>query len=279
MTFAVKRLDDATAILDEAQEFLESSPVLHNLILTLLHQRAATNEAGRYWAVRDDRDVIGVVLQSPLNFRATLTPMSPEVAQAAAEAIATQDVVLPGIEGEARSAAAFSGHWTQLRRNGARPVLGMRVLQLFRLTLPVGIPGRLRVATGADMSLVQEWASAFMRDVDEPAPPEDMVARRVQQGQLALWEVDDSPVCMSGRSADVAGVVRIGPVYTPPEHRRQGYAGACVGEHSREAVEMGLTCMLYTDLHNPTSNSVYRSLGYSAVSENVRYVFETPPNT
>jgi predicted GNAT family acetyltransferase len=279
VTFSVTSHQDAAATIDEAREFLESSPVLHNLILTLLHQRAATKEAGRYWVVGDRRDVVGVVLQSPLDFRATLTPMSPDSARAAAEAIAAQDVLLPGIEGEARSAAAFTGHWTQLRRSGARPVLGMRLLQLGRLTLPVDIPGRLRVATAADMTMVQEWATAFMHDVDEPAPPKEMVARRVQQGELALWEVDGTPVCMSGRSAAVAGVVRIGPVYTPPDRRRQGYAGACVGEHSLQAVDLGLTCVLYTDLHNPTSNSVYRSLGYSAVSENVRYVFEAPPNT
>jgi ribosomal protein S18 acetylase RimI-like enzyme len=279
VTYTVTGSDDAGATIDAAREFLESSPVLHNLVLTLLHQRAITKEAGRYWVVRDGSDVVGVVFQSPLEFRATLTPMPPEAARTAAEAIAGQNALLPGIEGEARSSAAFTGHWTQVRRTGARPVLGMRLLRLGRLTLPVGIPGRLRLATAADMDLVQGWAVAFTSDVGEAPPPEAAVAGRVEQGELALWETDGIPVCMSGRSPDLAGVVRIGPVYTPPEHRRRGYAGACVGEHSREAVEMGFSCMLYTDLHNPTSNSVYRALGYEAVSENVRYEFGDPSNT
>jgi predicted GNAT family acetyltransferase len=32
--------------------------------------------------------------------------------------------------------------------------------------------------------------------------------------------------------------------------------------------------MLYTDLANPTSNSIYRRIGYRAVAEVLRYGFE-----
>ena len=54
---------------------------------------------------------------------------------------------------------------------------------------------------------------------------------------------------------------------------------ACVGFVSRQMVDAGLRCVLYTDLDNPTSNSVYRSLGYRAISENVRYEFGSTPDT
>jgi predicted GNAT family acetyltransferase len=62
-------------------------------------------------------------------------------------------------------------------------------------------------------------------------------------------------------------------VYTPPKLRQHGYAGACVGAMSAELVARGLRCILYTDLANPTSNSIYRKLGYEAVAELVRYRF------
>jgi uncharacterized protein len=32
-------------------------------------------------------------------------------------------------------------------------------------------------------------------------------------------------------------------------------------------------CILYTDLGNPTSNSIYRRIGYRAVAECLRYRF------
>jgi predicted GNAT family acetyltransferase len=36
----------------------------------------------------------------------------------------------------------------------------------------------------------------------------------------------------------------------------------------------GYRCILYTDLGNPISNSVYRRIGYNAVAEALRYRFE-----
>lgn len=271
--------NDAAETLRSASEFLESNPVAHNLILTLLHQRASSGDPGRYWVVREDTGVVGVVFQSPLDMRATCTPMPAAATRAAVEAIAADRIELPGIDGESVTSSIFAGHWTEVCHTGALPVLGMRLHKLGELTLPSGVSGHLRLAGPDDATLVLQWADAFTDDVDEPRPQPDMVQARVDQREIALWESDGAPVCMSGRSPAMAGVVRIGPVYTPPEHRRRGYAAACVGAHSKEAVDDGLTCVLYTDLHNATSNSVYRSLGYRAVGEIVRYEFDASRST
>ena len=37
---------------------------------------------------------------------------------------------------------------------------------------------------------------------------------------------------------------------------------------------MGLRPILFTDLSNPTSNAVYRRIGYQAVAEILRYRFD-----
>lgn len=67
------------------------------------------------------------------------------------------------------------------------------------------------------------------------------------------------------------------PVYTPPDRRRSGYAGAVVADLSDRLVARGDRVMLYTDLGNPTSNSVYRRIGFRAVAENLRYGFAVHP--
>jgi predicted GNAT family acetyltransferase len=68
--------------------------------------------------------------------------------------------------------------------------------------------------------------------------------------------------------------VRIGPVYTPPEQRRRGYAGACVGALSQLLLAEGRDfCVLYTDTSNPTSNHVYQMLGYQPIMEASVYTF------
>jgi uncharacterized protein len=52
--------------------------------------------------------------------------------------------------------------------------------------------------------------------------------------------------------------------------RSHGYARACVAELSASTLQQGHRCILYTDLANPASNSVYRRIGYRAVDEGLR---------
>jgi predicted GNAT family acetyltransferase len=63
-------------------------------------------------------------------------------------------------------------------------------------------------------------------------------------------------------------------VYTPPTWRRRGYAGACVSALSAHllATEAQM-CVLYAQLANPTSNGIYRSIGYRPVIEILLYRF------
>src|ERR1700721_2489065 len=91
--------NDPAFVLSRAGVFLSSQPVLHNLILSILHARVAGGDPGRYWMAVQQGDAVGVVVQSPLTFPATLTPMEPPVAKAMADAIAEAGIALPGING------------------------------------------------------------------------------------------------------------------------------------------------------------------------------------
>src|SRR5262249_42867548 len=86
-------------VLSEAGECLSSQPVLHNVILSILHARVQEAEAGRYWMARDGDKTVGVVVQSPLRFAATLTPMGQQVVAAIVDAIVEAGVALPGVNG------------------------------------------------------------------------------------------------------------------------------------------------------------------------------------
>src|ERR1700690_2231432 len=108
MELKVAFIEDPSFVLSRAAVFLSSQPVLHNLVLSILHARVAQGDPGRYWMAIQGEDVLGVVLQSPLTFPATLTPMAPPVAAAIADAIADANIPLPGVNGEAATAAIFS---------------------------------------------------------------------------------------------------------------------------------------------------------------------------
>jgi hypothetical protein len=68
--------------------------------------------------------------------------------------------------------------------------------------------------------------------------------------------------------------VSVGPVYTPPERRGRGYATACVAALSQTILDEGWAfCTLFTDLANPTSNSIYQKIGYHPVCDFAEYRF------
>ena len=273
MAVEVVSSEDPERVLHEARAFLVSDPVRHNLILTLLHARVAYPEPGRYWLARDCA-VVGVIFQSPLDFFASLTPMSLEAVVRMVEAIAGAGVVLPGVNGEAATAARFAGQWTERQGSAAFPVEGQRIYELARAPQRTPVGGRPRRATLDDRDLVLAWMRGFSADVGQEASGlEPVIERRLVAGHFWLWE-DGGPASMAAHSEPVEGVVRVQAVYTPPEWRNSGYAGACVGDLSRRMRDEGYRCMLYTDLGNPTSNSVYRQIGYRAIAEGLRYRFE-----
>jgi predicted GNAT family acetyltransferase len=266
--------DDAVSVLKEAGSFLASEPVLHNLILTLLHARVTHPEPGRYWIAKRGDTVAGVVLQSPLTIAATLTPMSPDAAAAAADAIAESGVSLPGISGDAATAARFAGQWTERVKSAAVPFQGLRLYEMLEAGNRPDARGALRRGTPQDRELVVEWARRFHVEAGEGhGLPSGMIDRWLADGNLWLWD-DGVPVCMTVLRDAVEGVVRIAPVFTPVEQRRRGYAAACVHDLSQQILSQGQRAILYTDLGNPTSNSVYRRIGFRAVAEGLRYRFE-----
>jgi hypothetical protein len=67
--------EDPAFVLSRAGIFLSSQPVLHNLILSVLRARVAQGDPGRYWMAIQRDDIVGVVIQSPLTFPATLTTL------------------------------------------------------------------------------------------------------------------------------------------------------------------------------------------------------------
>jgi predicted GNAT family acetyltransferase len=81
-----------------------------------------------------------------------------------------------------------------------------------------------------------------------------------------VWEVEGVPVAQASARPVVAGMSRIGPVYTPPQHRRHGYAAAVTAAASQWALDEGAQrVLLFTDLANPTTNRLYPRIGYRPV--------------
>jgi len=274
MATRVEATDAPGRVLDEAAGLLASDPIRNHVILTLLHNRVAYPEPGRYWVVHVEDAPAGLVFQSPLHFIATITPMLRDAATAAVDAIVDHGVRLPGVSGEAATAACFAGHWAERTKSAVSPVQGQRIYEVDRVIPAQAVPGHSRQATNDDRDSLVSWFRAFQAETgDILGDASSDVERRLSAGHLWVWH-DEAPVALAGLSEPVGGVVRVGPVYTPPERRNRGYASALVAAVSNATRAAGLRCILYTDLGNPISNSIYRAVGYRAVAEGLRYRFD-----
>jgi uncharacterized protein len=282
-TYVVHRSDQVGSVAQAARDFLESRPVAHNLILTILRDRIARPEPGRYWWITENGVVRGVALQSPLTFRAAVTPVPLDAVGALVDAVAADAPTLPGIGGEAATAAAFAGAWTERFGSAADTLEGQRLYELEAVVEPTGVGGALRVAAPGDVGLVAAWFEAFHAEVETGPAASDLAsvaAARVGAGEVWLWERDGEVVSSAMISRAIAGAARIGFVFTPPERRGHGYAAATVARLSATALGESQpfgsvrTCLLYTQLGNATSNRVYRRVGFRSVAEVLVYRFD-----
>jgi predicted GNAT family acetyltransferase len=262
--------DDLMAFAPAVLPWLERQPVLNNVLCTLIGSRYTGEqpiEAGSVWARLVDATgtVQAVAIRTPPH-PVLVSPLSPTDAEALVDALGSD---LTGVSGLAEAVGAVLAAWR--RRGGtAELTMSQRLYELDAVTPPTGVDGKLRAATSGDEQLAVDWTLGFYRDagIDAHPPEVEATLAYVAAGRLWIWEVDGEPASMASDRVPAAGVVRISLVYTPPEHRRRGYASACVAALSQLMLDRGAkACMLYTDLANPTSNAIYQTVGYRPVTD------------
>ncbi|GEC06597.1 N-acetyltransferase [Streptomyces spinoverrucosus] len=276
--------EDLDAFLAHVGPFLRSRPALHTVPLTVTDAlrrhglRTYGDEPPFFGFLERAGAVRAVCFRTPPHCL-YLTALTPDEADAFAAHLAARSERLPGVAGVRDTAAAFAGAWQ--RHTGAVATLRGRQLlyRLGSLTVPEPAPpGRARVADERDREQLARWYVEFTRDVGgNPArDPGAWADARIAHGGVTLWErPDGTPVAMAGVTPEIAGQVRVAPVYTPAPFRRRGYAGAVTAEVSRAALAAGAEeVLLFTDLANPTSNALYRRIGYEPVVEFATYAFD-----
>jgi len=265
------------AFLAAAGAFLHADPARNSVVLTrveTMREHPAEDALLGWW--RAAGAVAGAFMHTP-PYPAALTAMPASAAAALAGTLAAVDRPLRGVNGNPGACDAFAAAWSARTGARARVFRRMRLHRLDALIPPdPAPPGRPLVAGPEDRDLVVAWYEAFAAEIDEPSGDvRPLVDDRIAHGGVTLWLVDGAPVSLAGVTSTVAGVARVAPVYTPPEHRGRGYGAAATAAVTLAAVGAGVRdLLLYTDLANPTSNRLYARLGYRPVEDSVVLLFD-----
>ncbi|GHE73904.1 N-acetyltransferase [Streptomyces longispororuber] len=285
---------DPAEFLDRARPFLHAEPALNTALLTVadtLRTRGPHVYGGGDpllgWLEERGGRVRGAFLRTPPH-RVAVSPLAPgdgpcgpdalDALDALAGELADRSPELPGVMSDRATATAFADAWRRRTGAAATENLRQRLYRLGELTPPEPAPpGAARVATAADRELLVRWHQAFLADLGQErlTDPGEWADARLAYGGVTLWEAPDgTPVSMAGATRLIAGQIRVAPVYTPPEHRARGHAAAVTAEVSRAALAAGAReVLLFTDLANPTSNGLYRRIGYRPVRDYAQFTF------
>lgn len=271
----VERFATPALLLDAAGPFLGGREAEHNLIFGICANLTADPgfpSAPPYLAVvrAADRVIGAAVMTPPWNVVLSCTD-DPAAVPALAADLDALGIAVPGTTGPVDEARAFAEAWCPPHGLRNQLAVAERIYRLERVVPPVGVPGRVRVGTTADRDLLVDWVDAFLAEALERRTVEEsaiLVDRSFRAGTRTwyLWEDGGRPVSVAASAGPTPNGIRIGPVYTPPEHRRRGYASAATAAASQIELDKGRRFIfLFTDLSNPTSNKIYQQIGYEPV--------------
>jgi predicted GNAT family acetyltransferase len=192
-----------------------------------------------------------------------------------------EDHYIPGVMTEKSLAEYFAKEYTARKGLTYKTAMSQRIYELKKVNPDIKQFGEVRLLDERDMYFFPYWAEAFYAASTygntQMSIPQDGEAYRyrISTKKLYVLEVDGIPVSMAGYTREMQTAIGVAFVYTPPYFRGKGYATSCVAQISQMALERGYTrCVLYTDLLNPTSNSIYQKIGYKPVCDSLMLKFE-----
>jgi GNAT superfamily N-acetyltransferase len=285
----IELFDEPAPFLAIAGPYLAAEPVTSTVVVTNSHYLADRRAAGDplpegfpvWWAAALDASgaVVGVAMRTAVYqpHAPYVLSMPDEAARQLARALVARGERVPGVNGALPAARVLLDEVAAASGGEVVEHVRLRLFEATSVSLPPAPPGRLRVADEGDLGLLVAWMSAFGREADEQGGrvpdagsgdhvTREDVARRIALGRFVVWEdADGVPVHFTGTAGPFHGVVRLGPVYTPPERRGRGYAGRLVAELTRSLLDDGHRVCLFTDQANPVSNRVYERIGFRPV--------------
>jgi uncharacterized protein len=288
------RFDTVQEFCDRAQDYLFQYEAEHNLLLDILHTLRHYPERypePPYLAIVEaDNRVLAVAIRTPPYKLVLSKAVDLDALKFIAQDVQEYGKPVPGVGGLVIEVATFLQSWQALTEQPYRRVMEMRIHQLTQVQPVATTKGHLRLATEGDRPLLLDWFKAFIAEIGEVVSetPERMVESGLRRQSVYLWD-DGTPVSWASGSQSLPTAARIGPVYTPLEYRRKGYATACVAALSQKLLDQGCgakqfplrgkRCFLFTDLANPTSNHIYKQIGYHPVCawHDYSFIFEEQP--
>lgn len=265
--------------LDKVEALLLREEACNNLMLGIL-DRLLTHKADCHLGfVEKDGQIIYAFMQTPPNnwILADAGLVNEDILKAVAVFLHEQNMDVPGVLGPDGSVEVFVEKWKELTHAKASIHMKQLIYQLEEVQIKPSADGNLIHAAEKDLPLIANWLYQFGQEANENinrSQAEQIAANFIKNQSLHLWETNSRIVSMANTSRKTKHGASINAVFTPDQFKKKGYATNAVAALSRKLLNQGFEfCSLYTDRENPTSNGIYKRIGYYEVGTSIVYNF------
>ena len=279
----IKNPKDAYSFLKICQKALEENEVNSNLILGISNVLAKNKEAygkeNAFYSIAYNNEISLIGLMTPQKnlLLYEYRDLNNDVMELFTNNLYSRYSNIPGVTGEADVVKSFIEKWTKLTNCNYRIERNLRIYKLTAVKNYSKPNGIFRSAGKGDVEIIMRFISEFFDEIKEPENNErvrEIIEEGMENKEIFVWE-DNSIVSLARKHRPTKHGMAVSCVYTLVEYRSKGYATAVVAELSRNILDSGKSfCTLFTDLSNPTSNSIYQKIGYNPVCDHFSYGFE-----
>lgn len=275
-TDLITRFETSDEMLSQVGDLLTEAPVTNALMLGILEKNKGRKrtEQELYWTVVGIEDTL-VMMMSGLYIILYATGDEEALFNAAIHALIDEKISFPGIVGPKDTCDLFKATYEMRSKKSMRIGMNQRIYQTSSSTYQPIDGVTLDLLTDADIPGLVPWMEDFVRIAGEHTTPEGARARlaeKIRDHKLYGLKHQGRIVSMAAKERPFMDMITVSYVYTPVSLRNQGYATTCVGMLTELLLRSYRLVTLYTDLSNPTSNSIYQKIGYRPVIDSVVYL-------
>ncbi|WP_062238172.1 GNAT family N-acetyltransferase [Fictibacillus sp. FJAT-27399] len=253
---------------EAAAELITSSCLAH------MEVKASSSNPPFLCCIREGGDILLTAFMNPP--RPLLIFGKEEALPLLIKKLAMQDWGISKLTAPAKPARAFAEMWLRETGNSHRISMRMMLYRLERLTAFTPTLGRMRQASLKDSELAGKWLYEMGSETRSLLTEQEAMQtarQKIQEKRVYIWD-SDQPVSMAAITRPTKNGMTVNMVYTPPEHRRKGFAKSCIAGLSRELLQSGRKfCTIYTDETNPSSSKIYSDIGYEEIGRYTELAF------
>jgi predicted GNAT family acetyltransferase len=280
----VEEFKDVAEFLLQCETFMLERETENNLILGLadaMKKKSRSVSAPVFFGVYEHGSVVGAGIRTDEGRPFSVTRMKAHHIDALCSKIKASGINLAGVVGEEKTSEHFAKAYSAIYKVASRLVMHQGVYELHKLIEhpPSGL--ELVLASENETKVCQAFLEGFIKDCF----PNDknfkevafnLAKRHINNKALYLLsDMNGQYVSMAANNRSTKNSACVSLVYTPKRFRGRGYGSLVTALVSQKMLESGkVFCNLFTDLANPTSNSIYKKIGYLMVGKSKHFEFK-----